>query len=153
MTLQIGDPAPEFSLRDTEGTTVTLAGLLDAGSVTLVFIPFAFTSVCQGELCELRDHIGDFDTRGNTIVAVTCDAGPSLGEWKRQQEYQFPLLTDFWPHGEVARSYGCFNDAIGCADRLSVVIGKDGRVVDQFRSGGLGEARPLEKYTEALGKL
>jgi mycoredoxin-dependent peroxiredoxin len=153
MSLQVGDPAPEFSLRDTDGNTVGLHDLLEDGSVTVVFIPFAFTGVCQGELCELRDHSEAFEIAGSRVVAITCDPGPSLGEWRRQQSYPFPLLSDFWPHGDVARAYGCFNEAIGCADRLTVVIGKDGTVVDTFRSGGLGEARPWSNYTDALNKL
>ena len=150
MAINIGDPAPTFSLKDTEGNAVTLADYHGKSSVTLVFIPFAFTGVCQGELCEIRDNIGAFQSADNQVLAITCDRAPSLKEWKSQQGYNFPLLSDGWPHGEVSKAYGCFNEDLGCAERLTVMVGSDGRVTNVFQSGGLGEARPLEKYTEGL---
>lgn len=153
MALQVGDEAPDFTLKDTDGNEVTLSSFRGDRSVTLVFIPFAFTGVCEGELCTLRDNLHSFDEAGNQVLAITCDRAPSLAEWKRQQGFNFPLLSDGWPHGEVSQAYGCFNEAIGCAERQTVVVGTDGRITELFRSGGLGEARPLERYTEALADL
>jgi mycoredoxin-dependent peroxiredoxin len=63
------------------------------------------------------------------------------------------VLSDFWPHGAVARAYGVFDESLGCAIRATFVIGPDGVIVDEFRSGSLGEARAAERYTEALAKL
>ena len=153
MALSVGDEAPDFTLNDTDGTAVTLSSFRGERSVTVVFIPFAFTGVCQGELCELRDHLETFRSADNEVLVITCDRAPSLKEWGAQQGYTFPLLSDGWPHGEVSRAYGCFNEALGCAERLTVVVGKDGNVADLFRSGGLGEARPLSSYTDALAKV
>lgn len=153
MALEVGDTAPGFTLSDTEGNQVSLSDFQGRESVTLVFIPFAFTGVCAGELCELRDNLQRFNDADNQVLAITCDRAPSLKEWKRQEGFDFPLLSDGWPHGEVARSYGCFNEDLGCAERLTVVVDRDGKVADTFASGGLGEARPLERYTEALGRL
>ncbi len=118
-----------------------------------MFFPFAFTGVCHGELCELRDNLDTFSTADNQVLAISCDRAPSLKEFRSQNGYQFPLLSDGWPHGEVARAYGCFNEDLGCAERLTVVVDSDGKVADTFASGGLGEARPLTNYTDALGKL
>jgi peroxiredoxin (alkyl hydroperoxide reductase subunit C) len=153
MTVSIGDQAPDFSLKDTEGDEVTLSSFRGEKSVTVVFIPFAFTGVCRSELCELRDNLNTFDTAENQVLVITCDRAPSLKAWKAQEGFTFPLLSDGWPHGEVAEAYGCFNDALGCAERMTVVVDKDGVVADTFRSGGLGEARPLESYTAALAKV
>jgi peroxiredoxin (alkyl hydroperoxide reductase subunit C) len=153
MPLDIGQPAPDFTLKDTDGNEVTLSSFAGDRSVTLVFIPFAFTGVCQGELCELRDNLEAFRSADNEVLAITCDRAPSLKEWKAQQGYTFPLLSDGWPHGEVARAYGTFNEDLGCAERTTVVVAKDGTVADVFRSGGLGEARPFDRYTDALGRL
>ena len=153
MTLNVGDEAPDFTLKDEVGNEVTLSSFRGDRSVTLVFIPFAFTSVCQGELCELRDNLNSFESADNAVLCITCDRAPSLKEWKAQQGFNFPMLSDGWPHGEVARAYDCFNDVAGCAWRRTVVIGKDGKVVEVFQSGGLGEARPLSNYTDALTKV
>jgi peroxiredoxin len=153
MTLNAGDQAPDFTLTDTDGNAVTLSSFRDRTSVTLVFIPFAFTGVCKGELCELSDNLAAFNSADNQVLAITCDRAPSLKAWKDQEGFNFPLLSDGWPHGEVARAYGCFDEALGCAQRLTVIVGKDGKVADTFRSGGLGEARPFESYTEGLAKV
>lgn len=153
MAISTGDTAPDFTLADTEGNQVTLSSFQGDRSVTLVFIPFAFTGVCEGELCELRDNLNTFNSAANEVLAITCDRSPSLKEWKSQQGFQFPMLSDGWPHGEVAKAYGCFNEDLGCAERLTVVVDSDGTVTDTFASGSLGEARPLSNYTDALAKL
>lgn len=153
MTVSVGDPAPDFTLADTEGNQVTLSDFRGDKPVTLVFIPFAFTGVCKGELCELRDNLGAFNDAGTEVLAITCDRAPSLAEWKRQEGFNFRLLSDGWPHGEVARAYGCFNEDLGCAERLTVLVDRDGNVADTFASGGLGEAREFSSYTAALTKV
>ena len=71
--------------------------------------------------------------------------------WAEQQGWTFPLLSDFWPHGEVAKRYGAFNEALGCANRVTVVVGKDGVVVDRFESEGLGTARPTALVLTRVG--
>jgi peroxiredoxin len=153
MSLNVGDTAPDFTLKDSDGNEVTLSSFAGEKSVTIVFIPFAFTGVCQGELCELRDNLESFVTADNQVLTISTDTKPSLAEWKKQQGFTFPLLSDHWPHGAVAQAYGAFNEAVGCANRRTVVVAKDGTVAEIFESGGLGEARPLGNYTSALGKV
>ncbi len=153
MSVEIGQEAPDFTLKSHTGEDVTLSQFRGQKNVVLVFIPFAFTGVCQGELCAIRDDFTPFEAAGAQILAISTDPSPSQKMWADEQGYTFPLLSDFWPHGAVAKQYGAFNEERGCANRVTVVIGKDGKVVDRFQSGGLGEARPADRYTEAMAKL
>lgn len=151
MTLAVGDLAPDFTLPDSEFSPVTLSSFRGSGSVTLVFVSFAFSEICDAELCEIRDHRSLFDGAGSTVLAITCDRPQTLKAWKAQQGLDVTLLSDGWPHGEVSTAYGCFNDVAGCAERLTVVVDAEGRISAMFRSGGIGEARDFAEYTAALG--
>ncbi|HYD10384.1 MAG TPA: redoxin domain-containing protein [Acidimicrobiales bacterium] len=148
----IGTEAPDFTRKATTGEEVTLSALRGS-PVVLVFYPFTFTGVCEGELCSIRDDRSSFVPEGAAVVAISCDPGPSQKAWADQQGWTFPVVSDFWPHGEIARAYGAFNEERGCANRVTVVIGADGVVVDWFDTPALGEARSPERYAEALGKL
>jgi mycoredoxin-dependent peroxiredoxin len=153
MTLNVGDTAPDFTLKDTDGNEVTLSSFRGAQSVTVVFIPFAFSGICTGELCGIQDNLASFNDASNQVIAISCDRSQSLKAWKEQEGFDFLLLSDGWPHGEVARAYDCFNETAGCAERLTVVVDKDGTVAQTFRSGGIGEGRPLDQFTAALGAV
>jgi peroxiredoxin len=153
MSAEIGQQAPDFTLKSQAGEDVTLSQFRGEKAVVLVFIPFAFTGVCQGELCAIRDDFTPFEAAGAQVLAISTDTAPTLKQWADQQGWTFPTLSDFWPHGEVASAYGAFNEERGCANRVTVVIDKSGTIVDRFQSGGLGEARPAERYEEAMAKL
>jgi len=153
MALSAGDTAPDFTKKDQSGESLTLSSLVAGQPVLLVFIPFAFTGTCQGELCAIRDDYAEFTDKGVRVVAVSCDSGPTQKQWAEEQGYQFSLVPDFWPHGDIAKGYGVFNADLGCAMRASFLVGQDGKVIDSFESGGLGEAREGARYTEALAKL
>ena len=153
MAIEIGQQAPDFSLKDNNGEMVSLVGFRGEKAVALVFYPFTFTGVCQGELCALRDDYREFTDAGVQVLACSCDTRFAQAQWAEQQGYQFPVLSDFWPHGEVAKAYGVFNDALGCAFRATFLIDKDGVVVDVIESGDLGTPREASRYTEALAKL
>jgi len=153
MAIEIGQPAPEFSLKNQDNEVVSLSDFAGATPVALVFYPFTFTGVCEGELCSIRDDYSEFTDAGVQVLAVSCDTRFAQKQWAEQQGYQFPVLSDFWPHGEVAKAYGVFNDALGCANRATFVIGKDGTIVDTFATGDLGTPREPERYQEALAKL
>src|SRR5918911_2657471 len=126
MSLQIGQPAPDFSLRDEHGQQIKLSDVRGEKPVAVVFYPFAFSGICTGELCELRDNIAEFDAKGVQVLAVSCDPVHTLRAWSEAQSYPFPLLSDFWPHGETARAYGVFNETIGAALRGSFLIDTEG---------------------------
>jgi mycoredoxin-dependent peroxiredoxin len=153
MAVEIGQDAPDFELKDQNNEAVTLSSFQGDKAVAIVFYPFTFTGVCEGELCSLRDDYSEFTDAGVQVLAISCDTRFAQAQWAEKQGYQFPVLSDFWPHGEVAKAYGVFNEALGCANRATFLIGTDGVVVDTFESGGLGEAREASRYTEALAKL
>lgn len=153
MSVEIGQQAPDFELKDQDSNLVSLTGLRGEKAVALVFYPFTFTGVCEGELCQLRDDISDFDTAGVQVLAVSCDSRFAQKQWAEQKGYTFPVLSDFWPHGEVAKAYGVFNDALGCANRGTFLISKVGVIVDAFATDNLGTPRERSRYEEAVAKL
>ena len=153
MPVEIGQQAPDFELPSTTGEKVSLSSFRGDKAVAVVFFPFAFTGICQGELCQLRDDLAQYEDAGVQVLAVSCDTAPSQKKWAEEQGYQFPVLSDFWPHGAVSRAYGVVNEDLGCAIRGTFVIGQDGMVVDAFRTDSLGTAREASRYTEALAKL
>ena len=153
MAIEIGQEAPDFELKATTGEKVKLSDLRGDTAVAVVFYPFTFTGVCEGELCQLRDDHSELEAAGVQVLAVSCDAAPAQKRWAEEQGFTFPVLSDFWPHGEVARAYGVFNEALGCANRGTFLIGRDGVVVDAFESPDLGTAREKSRYQEAIEKL
>ena len=98
----VGDVAPDFSLSDQYGATVSLRELRSDSGVLIVFYPFAFSGICTGELTEIRDDLGAFQNEHSAVVAISCDPVFALRAWADQEGYFFPLLSDFWPHGQVA---------------------------------------------------
>jgi peroxiredoxin len=152
MAIDIGDEAPDFELIDPSYETFRLSDQRGRG-VALVFYPFSFTRVCGGELCQLRDDYSKFEDAGLRVVAVSCDSVGVQRAWVKQEGFQFPVLSDFWPHGEVARRYGVFNNTLGAADRVTFLIDPDGKVVDRFESGELKTPRDPARYDEAIARL
>ncbi len=145
-------PAPDFTLRDQHGATVSLSQTVGDRPVVLVFFPLAFTGTCTGELCELRDSIALFDDAGVELLAISVDSTATLREFAERERYPFRLLADFWPHGEVARRYGVLLEDKGFATRGTFVIDGDGMLRASFVTGP-GEARDLGAYREALRAL
>lgn len=152
MAVEIGQEAPDFELKDPSNEVVKLSSLRGT-PVLLVFYPFTFTGVCEGELCRLRDDYSQFTDAGVQVLAISCDSRHAQRVWSEQEGFTFPVLSDFWPHGEAARAYGVFNEALGCANRATFLIGADGVVVDTFASDDLGTPREAARYEEALAKL
>jgi peroxiredoxin len=152
MTLPIGSPAPGFALRDQHGRTVGLSDFAGERAVVLVFYPFAFSGICTGELCELRDNLDLFEDASVQLAGVSCDPVHAQRAWAEAEKYDFPLLSDFWPHGEVAKAYGVFNETTGAAVRGTFLLDRAG-VLRWSVVNGPGEARPLSAYREAVASL
>ncbi|GAQ64944.1 MULTISPECIES: peroxiredoxin [Streptomyces] len=152
MAIQVGDKAPDFELKDNHGATVRLADFRGEKNVVVLFYPFAFTGVCTGELCELRDNLPKFVNDDVQLLAVSNDSIHTLRVFAEQEGLDYPLLSDFWPHGEVSRAYGVFDADKGCAVRGTFIIDKEG-VVRWSVVNALPDARDLNEYLAALDTL
>lgn len=152
MSITVGDRAPDFELFDQDANEVSRASLEGRKSL-VVFIPFPFSGICEAELCSIRDNLARLNSMDANVVAITCDTRFVHKKWATEQGFEFPLLSDFWPHGETARAYGSFNEAKGVANRMTYVLDDTGVVREIIDSGSLGVAREMDAYLEALGKL
>lgn len=151
-TLSIGSAAPDFELSDQNGNKVSLSSFKGKKNVVLLFIPFAFTGTCTGELCAMRDDLASFQNDNVELLALSCDSMFTQRIWAEKEGYKFPVLADFWPHGAVAQAYGIFDDARGCALRGTFVIDKEG-IIRWSVVNGLGDARSNDEYKAALAAL
>ncbi|MGY1773216.1 peroxiredoxin [Blastococcus sp. SYSU D00813] len=151
MSLSVGDRAPEFSLPDQDKQVVSLAELRGK-PVLVVFYPFAFSGICTGELCQLRDELTTYTDAGVQVVAISTDPVFSLKAFKEQQGLPFPLLSDFWPHGSTAQAYGVFNEKAGMAVRGTFLVDAEG-VVRFAEVNQPGDARQQTGWKDAVAQL
>lgn len=152
MPIEVGAVAPDFTLKDQNNQPVTLSSYRDVKNVLLVFYPLAFTGTCQGELCKVRDELPTFENDDTAVLAISVGPPPTHKIWAAEQGYTFPLLSDFWPHGEVAQAYGVFNDTAGFANRGTFVVDKSG-IIRFAEMNGPGEARDSSSWAEALAQV
>ena len=152
MTLAVGDRAPDFSLRDQHGRGWSLGSLQEGRAAVLVFFPFAFSGVCTGELLTLRDEARRVADAGGEVLAISCDPMFALRVFADRDGLDFPLLSDFWPHGEVASAYGVLDRERGCPMRSTFVVDTDGTVRWAVHNP-MGEARTVDDYVAALADL
>lgn len=150
--LQAGDLAPDFTLRDQNGADVTLSSFRGRKNVVIVFYPFAFSGICTGELCEIRDNLGQFVSEDVQVLAISPDAMFSQRAFADREGYFFPLLADFWPHGAVARRYGIFDERGGVPLRGTFLIDTEG-IIRWTVVNGPVEPRDFAHYYEAVAAL
>jgi len=136
-----GTLAPDFTAPNQHGESITLSSLRGI-PVVIIFYPWAFSRICRSELADVRDHADEFAAKGVRVLAVSCDAMFTLRSFADQEGLAFDLLSDHWPHGAIARSYGVFDDQLGCAVRGSFVVDADGKIIWQVVNQ-IGEARQL----------
>ena len=147
--LQIGGPAPDFTLRDQFGADVTLSDFHGKKAVAIFFFPFAFSGVCTGEMSGLRDRLDEFVTFDTEVLAISCDAMFAMRQFADTDRLNFPVLSDFWPHGEVAKAYDVFNDGTGAPRRSSYIIDKSG-VVRWAVHNANADGRDLDEHLRQL---
>ena len=152
MAPEVGSQAPDFTLKNQDKEEFSLSSFRGDKAVLVVFYPFAFSGICTGELCSVRDELPTFQNDDVQIVAVSTDPTFSLKAWSQAENYQFPLLSDFWPHGETAKAYGVFNETAGMAVRGTFLVDKEG-VVRFAEVNQPGEARDQEGWKKALASL
>jgi len=149
MSVAVGDIAPGFELRDQDKNLVSLESL--KGSKTLlVFIPFPFTGICDDETCAIRDQLAALNALDANVVIITVHGVPVAKKWATENGFEFPVLSDYWPHGVTAQAYGAFNEATGSANRYTFVLDTDGVVREIINTDSLGTPREFDAYTEAL---
>ncbi|WP_350277357.1 peroxiredoxin [Kribbella sp. HUAS MG21] len=146
----VGSRAPDFSARNQYGEPVRLSDYAGRRDVVLVFYPYAFSQVCTSELAALRDRPELLAAA--EFLAISCDPMFTLRAYAEAQDLPFSLLTDFWPHGAIASSYGVFDTERGSALRGTFVVDRDG-IIRWSVVNPLPEARSLDDYAEALAKL
>lgn len=147
--LQLGDMAPDFTLRDQFGQDVTLSDYRGRKAVAIFFYPFAFSGVCTGELTGIRNRLDEFLTFDTEVLAISCDPTYSIRAFADQDGLNFPLLSDYWPHGAVAQDYGVFDEAKGCPRRSSYILDKAGQVTWAVHNA-MPEGRDLDEHLRQL---
>jgi len=152
MSPLIGDLAPDFTLSNQNGEPVALSDFRGKKNVVLVFYPMSFTGICTGELCEIRDNIAVFQDANVELLAISIDTKYVQKKFADEEGYKFSVLSDFWPHGAVAKDYGVFIEETGFANRATFVINKDGVLTAKFVTAP-GQAREFADYKKAVAAL
>ena len=148
--IAIGDKIPDFELTNIDREKMKSEDFL--GEKTMfVFMPFPFSGVCTPEVCDLRDNKDLLDKASMNTVIITISGVATNITWASQYNIEFPILSDFWPHGEVAQMFGCFNEKVGTAMRYSYITNEDNIVTDIVKSDELPVGRDMEQYKESLG--
>ncbi len=147
--LRIGDPAPDFTLRDQFGQEVSLSSYRGTKAVAILFYPYAFSGVCTGEMAGIRDRLADFMTFDTEVLAISCDPMFALRAFADADGLNFQLLSDFWPHGEVSRAYDVFDERNGCPRRSSYVVDREGAIRWAVHNA-MPEGRDLDEHLRQL---
>lgn len=155
MAIQVGQQAPDFTLRDTEKNKVTLSDYRGR-NVLLLFYPVAFTSTCTAELCSVRDNISFYNNAKATVFGISVDSLFANGKFKAEQNLNFALLSDF--NKEASTAYDTiyetwFNDMKGVSKRSAFVIDKDGVVQYAEVLENAGDVPDFNAIQETLSRL
>jgi peroxiredoxin len=152
MSIEVGQEAPDFELKNQFGEPVRLSSFRGSKNVVLVFFPKAFTATCTDELCAIRDETSVFENDDTVVLGVSCDTTATLKVFAETEGYEYNLLSDFWPHGAVVQQYGVFFETGGFALRATFIIDKAG-IVRWSVVNSPGDARRTSDYREALAAL
>ena len=150
--INVGDEAPDFTLKDQNNEEFTLSSYRGKQAVLIVFYPLAFTGICTGELCVVRDDMSAFENDDVQTVSISVDSVYSHKIFAEREGYDFPLLADFWPHGGVAQTYGVFNEVAGIANRGTFLVDRDG-IVRFAEMNNPGEGRDADEWRAAIKSL
>lgn len=153
--LEVGNEAPDFTLLEAPGKSVTLSEELQKGPVVLVFYPADFTSVCQEELCRFRDVLTDYNNMGANVLGISVDGIFSHKAFKEANDIEYPLLSD-WDK-TVIKDYDIVHeDFVGMkevAKRSVFVVDTDRTIVYMWVSEDPGKLPPFDDIKMAVTKL
>ena len=155
MTVTIGSKAPDFSLFDSDKKNVTLSDFAGK-NILLLFFPQAFTSTCTKELCAVRDDIGRYSNTNAQVIGISVDSVFTLKKYKEEQQYNFPLLSDF--NKEVSARYDSLYDnwildMKGVSKRSAFIIDKIGFIQYAEVLESAGDVPNFESINEKLASL
>jgi peroxiredoxin len=129
MALKVGDEAPDFELRSHRGGTVKLSDFRGTKNVVVAFHPLAFTPVCATQMTNYQSELPAFDAADTVVLGISVDAQPAKSAWARELgAIDFDLLSDFHPHGDVARRFGVLREPDGISERAVFLVDKAGKV-------------------------
>ena len=137
-TIQIGQTAPDFSLYDSGKNKISLSDYAGKKNVLLLFFPLAFTGVCTKELCAVRDDIAKYENDKVQVLGISVDSVYSLAKYKQEQQYNYPLLSDF--NKEVSGLYDVLYTSFSAMDMKGV----------SKRSAFLIDKEAIVQYAEVL---
>ena len=127
--IDIGIKAPDFALKDQNGKTIKLANF-KGKKVLLSFRPLAWTAVCHDQMMLLEENHFRFDELNIVALGIGVDSVPSNKAWAQTMDItNTRLLSDFWPHGETAKSYGIFRDKDGFSERANIIVDEEQKVI------------------------
>jgi peroxiredoxin len=136
--IEVGQQAPDFTLRNQEGEKVSLADYRGR-KLMLVFYPADFSPVCGDQFSIYQEVKPQIDEAGAELVGISVDSAWAHRAFQEKLGFEFTLLADFEPKGEVARAYGSYIDRVGTANRTLVLIDEDGKVAWTYESPNPGE--------------
>jgi peroxiredoxin len=145
-------PAPELTLPDADGRPVTLSDFRGR-NVVIAFYPADWTPVCTSELALFEETLDELRDRNAQILAISTDTPYSHRAWASHQRLSFPLLSDFWPHGDVARMYGVFRDDDGLCHRSLFFIDPEGVLRDRWIADDQDVAPGLNLVFDTLDQM
>lgn len=152
MSAEVGQQAPDFELIDTDGGKTKLSDLRGKKNVLLVFYPAAFSLICHGEFCTLRDQNADIVSDDVEVIGISTDGMWALKAWREKEGFPNKFVSDFWPHGAVAKQYGALIEERGVATRATFLVDKQGVVRWKEINPPL-EARDQSGWRKALAEL
>jgi peroxiredoxin (alkyl hydroperoxide reductase subunit C) len=152
LKVKVGEKAPSFSLPSVSGERVSLKEYYGKKNVVLSFVPAAWTPICSDQWPGYNIVKDLFDAHDAIMLGITVDNIPTLFSWTNQMgKLWFPVLSDFWPHGQTAEKYGILRTD-GTSERALFVIDKKG-VIRYIDVHDINERPPLENLIKALEKL
>ena len=149
MAVEVGKQAPDFTLNNQDGNAVSLADFHGKRNVVLVFYFTAFSGICAKELQELQGAAAEVAQKDAQVLLISCDSRWTLNAFKQREGFAQTLLSDWWPHGAVAKQYGVFDENLGGAKRATFVVDRQG-VVLYKKVNEIPQGRNVEDYLQAL---
>jgi peroxiredoxin len=151
-TLKVGDKAPDFTLKDQNGNPVALSDYFGKKNVVIAFHPLAFTSVCDVQMPGYNQERQSFNGLNAQVFAISVDSVPAHRAWAEALGgIDYPMLADFWPHGEVAQKYGVLLDS-GVSARATFVVDTQGiiRMIEVHEMGKVPDRQKLIEFLKTI---